>query len=77
MICVVGNCYLVGGPQLRSFSIKEMLGFRGDAVKISPKPKMNYFAITSLKVLQFRKFQLEKKPMTYDHIFQEEPKVLI
>ena len=37
MVCVVGNCYLVCGPQLRIFSIKEMLGFKGDFVKISPK----------------------------------------
>ena len=27
VVCVVGNCYLVCGPQLRSFRIKEMLGF--------------------------------------------------
>ena len=27
VVCVVGNCYMVCGPQLRSFCIKEMLGF--------------------------------------------------
>ena len=27
VFCVVGNCYLVCGPQLKSFCIKEMLGF--------------------------------------------------
>ena len=27
VVCVVGNCYLVCSPQLRSFCIKEMLGF--------------------------------------------------
>ena len=26
VVCVVGNFYLVCGPQLRSFSIKEMFG---------------------------------------------------
>ena len=38
VVCVVGICYLVCGPQLRSFCIKEMLRFRGDAIKTSPKP---------------------------------------
>ena len=38
VVCVVGICYLVCSPQLRSFCIKEMLGFRGDAIKTSPKP---------------------------------------
>ena len=26
VVCVVGNCYLVCVPQLRSFRIKEMFG---------------------------------------------------
>ena len=27
VVCVVGNCYLVCGPQMKSFCIKEMLEF--------------------------------------------------
>ena len=27
VVCVVGNCYLVCGPQLKSFCINEILGF--------------------------------------------------
>ena len=36
------QCFRLGlvdcNPQLRNICIKEILGFRGDAVKISPKP---------------------------------------
>ena len=38
---------------------------------------MNYLVITWPRLLRFRKFELERKPKTCDHIFQEEPRVLM
>ena len=37
VVCVVGNFYLVCGPQLRSFCIKEMLGFLGEILSKFPQ----------------------------------------
>ena len=46
VVCIVGNCYLVCGPQLESFSRKEMFGVWERCCQNFPKTLSELFGHT-------------------------------